>query len=76
MGYMLKKEDNGTGEPEDLARVIDKLLADGSGRLTVDLDDMQNGITFTTTKTTDCGRLGACAQPTEDIDEQEGDDLK
>ncbi len=73
MGYMLKKEDNSNGEPEDLASVIDKLMADGSGRLTVDLSNLENGITFTTTKSTDCGSLGACAQPNEASIDEEGE---
>lgn len=71
MGYILTKDENGNGEPEDLVSVIDKLMADGSGHLTVDLNNMEDGITFTTTNTADCGRLGACAQPTEDMDEDD-----
>lgn len=71
MGYILKEE-NGLGEPEDLAAVIDKLMADGSGHLHVDLNDLENGITFTTVNSNDCGTLGACAQPTwEDPEEEE-----
>lgn len=71
MGYILTKDENGNGEPEDLVSVIDKLLADGSGRLTVDLADIESGIAFTTSPTSDCkdGKKGACAQPTEDTDE-------
>jgi hypothetical protein len=69
MGYILTKENN--GEPEDLVSVIDKLMADGSGHLTVDLNHMEDGIKFTTTNSTDCGKIGACAQPTEIFDEDE-----
>ena len=69
MGYILTKDENPNGEPEDLVSVIHILIADGSGHLTIDLNDMENGITFTTTKTSDCGKLGACAQPTEDIEQ-------
>ena len=54
MGYILKKEDNGIGEPEDLVSVIDKLIADGTGRITVDLSNMDEGITFTTVNSTYC----------------------
>lgn len=74
MGYILK-EDNSLGEPEDLASVIDKLMADGSGHLHVDLNDMENGITFTTVKSNDCGTLGACAQPTEFLDEDDEEEF-
>lgn len=70
MGYILTKDENSNGEPEDLASVIDKLMADGSGHLTVDLNNMEDGITFTTVNSSDCGKLGACAQPTEDIDQE------
>ena len=75
MGYFLKKEDNGIGEPEDLVSVIDKLIADGTGRITVDLSNMDEGITFTTVNSTDCGKLGACAQPNEPSAEEEDDEL-
>ncbi len=74
MGYILK-DDKGSGEPEDLASVIDKLMADGSGHLHVDLNDMENGITFTTVRSNDCGTLGACAQPTELLDEDDDDEF-
>lgn len=74
MGYILEKDENGNGEPEDLVSVIDKLMSDGTSTLTVDLTDIENGITFTTVQSNDCGKLGACAQPTEldaeDIDEE------
>ena len=69
MGLILKEE-NLNGEPEDLARVIDKLMSQGSGHLVIDLDEDDDGIKYSTTSTTDCGgKLGACAQPTEFIDE-------
>ncbi|MBR1723711.1 MAG: hypothetical protein IJ723_01640 [Ruminococcus sp.] len=71
MGYIMKEEN---GEPEDLASVIDKLMADGSGHLHVDLSNMENGITFTTVNSNDCGTLGACAQPTELLDEEDDED--
>ncbi|MCD7741756.1 MAG: hypothetical protein LUI06_06095 [Ruminococcus sp.] len=68
MGMIFERDDN--GDPEDLAHVIDKLMADGSGHLYVDLDNLEDGITFTTTNTTDCGKTGACAQPTELLDDE------
>jgi hypothetical protein len=68
MGYILSKDEN--GETEDLVSVIDKLMADGSGHLTVNFDDLEKGITFTTTNSSDCGTLGACAQPTELLDDE------
>lgn len=71
MGYILEKDEKGNGEPMELASVIDKLMADGSGHLNVDLSNLEDGIKFTTINSTDCGKLGACAQPTEFFD---GDD--
>ena len=70
MGYIVSKDN---GEVDELARVIDKLMEDGSGRLTVDFSDLQNGVTFTTTKTTDCSasKPNACEQPTELLDEDD-----
>jgi hypothetical protein len=62
-------------DPEDLVSVIDKLIADGTGRITVDLSNMDEGITFTTVNSTDCGKLGACAQPNEPSPEEEDDEL-
>ncbi len=71
MGYILEKDEKGNGEPEDLVSVIDKLMADGSGHLNVDLSNLENGITFTTVNSTDCGKLGACAQPTELLEDDD-----
>ena len=70
MGLLLR-EDNSNGEPEDLAAMIDKIFKQGSGHLVIDLDAAEEGMRFTTTNTTDCGPLGACAQPTEFIDEDD-----
>lgn len=73
MGYILTKD--GNGEEDELVSVIDKLMSDGSGRLTVDFSDLENGITFTTSKSSDCLKTGACAQPNEKyIDEEDDED--
>ena len=74
MGLILK-EDNSNGEPEDLAAMIDKIFKQGSGHLVIDLDAAEEGMRFTTANSTDCGALGACAQPTEFIDEDDENDL-
>ena len=75
MGLILK-DDNSNGGPEDLAAMIDKIFKQGSGHLVIDLDAAEEGgMRFTTANTTDCGPLGACAQPTEFIDEDDEMDL-
>lgn len=74
MGLILK-EDNSNGEPEDLAGMIDKLFQQGTGHLVINLDELGEGMTFTTTNSTDCGVNGACAQPTEFIEEDDENDL-
>ncbi len=67
MGLILKEE-NSNGEPDDLVSVIDKLIAQGTGHLVIDLDEEGEGVKYTTVQTNDCG-TGACCQPTEFPDE-------
>lgn len=74
MGLILKEE-NSNGEPEDLAAMIDKIFKQGSGHLVIDLDAAEEGMRFTTANSTDCGGIGACAQPTEFIDDDAENDL-
>ncbi|MBR1764363.1 MAG: hypothetical protein IJ746_03115 [Ruminococcus sp.] len=70
MGRIVEKTDNGgEGELDELVRMIDKLIAQGDGHLTIDVDETQDGIRVNRFSTTDCGKTGACAQPTEQIDE-------
>lgn len=73
MGFILKEE-NSNGEPEDLAAVIDKLFSEGSGHLVINLSEDGEGMQFTTTNSNDCGTLGACAQPTEFIEDDDDED--
>ncbi|SDA17264.1 hypothetical protein SAMN02910447_01287 [Ruminococcus sp. YE71] len=68
MGLILKEE-NSNGEPDDLVSVIDKLIAQGTGHLVIDLDEESDGIKYTTVQSNDCCVNGACAQPTEFQDE-------
>ncbi len=72
MGLILK-EDNSNGEPEDLAAMIDRLFQQGSGHLVLNMDELGNNVGFTTVRD-DCTELGACAQPTEFIDEDDEND--
>ena len=73
MGLILK-EDNSNGEPEDLAAMIDRLFQQGGGHLVIDMDELGENVRFTTARG-DCAEMGACAQPTEFIDEDDENDL-
>ncbi len=65
MGYLVTKDDE-NGELDELVEMIDKLIEDGSGHLTVDISDSDGGVRVSTFSTTDCGgKPGACCQPTE-----------
>ena len=58
---MLGKTDN----PEELADLIDKLMAQGSGHVNIAADTNGEGMKIDTINSTDCGAKGACMQPTE-----------
>lgn len=52
--------------PEELADLIDRLMAQGSGHVNILSDESGNGLKIDTVKSTDiCGTKGACCQPTE-----------
>lgn len=72
MGYNVSKDDDNF-QADELVEMIDKLIASGSGHLTVSLDETAEGITVNRYSSADCtpGK-GACAQPNEKaIDETE-----
>ncbi|MDE5621362.1 MAG: hypothetical protein K2O29_07635 [Ruminococcus sp.] len=58
---MLGKTDN----PEELADLIDKLMAQGSGHVNIAADTNGEGMKIDMVNSTDCGAKGACMQPTE-----------
>ncbi|MBP3762117.1 MAG: hypothetical protein J6I55_11730 [Ruminococcus sp.] len=64
---IIKNADN----PEELADLIDALMAQGSGHVNIQSGD--GGITVNTVRSTDCsGTKGACCQPTENaVDDDE-----
>lgn len=62
MGLILKEE-NFNGEPDDLVNVIDRLMAQGSGHLVIDIGEDGS---FTAETATEC-----CAEPTEPIDDDD-----
>ncbi|MBR1392877.1 MAG: hypothetical protein IJ561_03470 [Ruminococcus sp.] len=70
MGLLVTKDNGETGELDELVSVIDKLMEQGDGHLTIDIDDTQDGIKVKRFTATDCGKLGACAQPTEQQDDE------
>ncbi|MDE6666146.1 MAG: hypothetical protein K2K14_08200 [Ruminococcus sp.] len=59
--HILGKSDN----PEELADLIDKLMAQGSGHVNIASDADGEGLKVDTVNSTDCGAKGACMQPTE-----------
>ena len=64
MGMMSKKEDD--GKVDELVEMIDRLMADGSGSLLIDVDESGEGIRVSTKNSNDCtGRQTACSQPNE-----------
>ncbi|MBR1422072.1 MAG: hypothetical protein IJ571_01340 [Ruminococcus sp.] len=72
MGYNVSKDDENI-QTDELVEMIDKLIASGSGHLTVSLDENADGIRVNRYNSTDCGAgQAACAQPNEKaIDETE-----
>ena len=58
---MLGKSDS----PDELADLIDKLMAQGSGHVNISSDKGGEGMKVDTVNSTDCGAKGACMQPTE-----------
>lgn len=59
--------------PQELADLIDSLMAGGSGHVNIKSDDGESEIKVDIVNSTDyCGNKGACCQPTENaIDEDE-----
>lgn len=76
---MTSSEENNMTAPEDknspaeLADLIDKLMAQGSGHVNIISGENGSELKVDTVKSTDiCGTKGACCQPTENaIDEEE-----
>ncbi|MBR2283272.1 MAG: hypothetical protein IJ874_02480 [Ruminococcus sp.] len=58
----------GSVSPDELAELIDRLMAEGSGHVNIDSStDESDALRVETVKSTDCtGKQGACCQPTED----------
>lgn len=59
--------------PQELAGLIDSLMAGGSGHVNIRYAENESSIKVDVVNSTDyCGNKGACCQPTEDaIDEDE-----
>lgn len=64
-------EQDRCGSAEELAELIDQLMADGSGHVNIFTGEGA-GLTVDTVKSTEiCGIKGACCQSTELSDEEE-----
>ena len=71
MGFNVKREDD---EVDELVEMIDRLMEEGDGRLTIDVDDSEDGLHVKTYRTSDCGadgKPGACCQPNEDVPDED-----
>ena len=68
MGMLVTRDDE-EGELDGLVSMIDQLMEQGSGHLTIDIDENEDGIKVHRYSATDCGKLGACDQPTEPDDD-------
>ena len=66
-----------SADADELVKMIDALMAQGGGRVTVTADDSSQGIKVNTYVSSDCadGTKGACCQPNE-IDEEFDDSRK
>ena len=53
------------GKVDELVEMIDMLMENGDGHLTIDVDETAEGMHVKTYRSSDCGKQGACAQPTE-----------
>lgn len=60
------------GEAAELADLIDRLMNGGSGRINIQADKNNGGISVKTMNSTDFpGTKGACCQPNEDAGDDE-----
>ena len=60
--------------PEELADLIDQLMAQGTGHVNIMSNDEGTGLRVNTVKSTDiCGVKGACCQPTENAVDEDDD---
>ncbi len=62
-----------TKDPEELAKLIDSLMAGGSGHVNIIADNSSDNVTVDVVNSSDfCGNKGACCQPTENaVDDDE-----
>ncbi len=62
-----------TKNPEELAKLIDSLMAGGSGHVNIIADNSSDNVTVDVVNSSDfCGNKGACCQPTENaVDDDE-----
>ena len=70
MGFNVKKDED-EGQVNELIEMIDKLIDEGGGHLTIDVDEMSEGLKVKTFRSNDCGKKGAGCQPNEKVDDDE-----
>ncbi|MGN0594751.1 MAG: hypothetical protein ACI4I6_06295 [Hominimerdicola sp.] len=70
MGINAKKDED-EAQVDELVEMIDKLIGEGGGHLTIDVDEMVQGVKVKTYRSNDCGKKGACCQPNEKVDDDD-----
>lgn len=61
-----------TEKPDELADLIDRLMAQGNGHINITADENNEGLMVSTVKSTDfAGKKGACCQPNEADDDDD-----
>lgn len=56
---------------DELVDMIDRLMEDGDGHVSVSTNDDSEGLTVKTYRSNDCGTKGACCQPNEKSEDDE-----
>ncbi len=56
---------------DEIVELLDEMFKKGTGRVSIKVDDEAGEVRVQTVKSTDCSKNGACAQPTELIEEEQ-----
>ncbi|MGN0622597.1 MAG: hypothetical protein ACI4JA_01455 [Oscillospiraceae bacterium] len=69
MGINVTKDDD-NGELDELVDIIDRLMEQGDGHISINVDESEEGIRVQTFRSNDCGTKGACCQPNEKTEDE------
>lgn len=70
MAFNVTKDDD-NGELDELVDIIDRLMEQGDGHISINVDESAEGFNVKTFRSNDCGTKGACCQPNEKIDDDD-----